>query len=102
MAMPDFLKTERSAAFNRAYRRALEWVNDAAAEDIAEKEAPMFPGISKPSLVAAIARYQQLGTWRRNPVIPREQYEVAMDAFIHAGLFRERYAYEDVVLNTEG
>ena len=50
------------------------------------------------AMASAISRYQQLGTWRSDPNITREQYEVAMDIFIFAGTFKERYAFEDVVV----
>ena len=99
MAMPAFLATPEAAAFMRAYRKALVWVNEAPAAEIADRELPMFEGVSKTALARAIARYQGLGTWRRDPVIPQDQYEVSMDAFIHAGIFDHRFPYEDVVTN---
>jgi len=102
MAMPEFLNSAKAHAFMRAYRRALAWVNEAAATEIAARELPMFEGISKESLASAIARYQQLATWRRDPLIPRDQYEVSMDAFIHAGVFKQRYSYDDVVISASG
>jgi NitT/TauT family transport system substrate-binding protein len=97
MALPAFLQTEKGRAFVRAYRGALNWVNDTSAVEIAELESRLFPGLTKPALTDAIARYQVLGTWRRDPMIPRSQYEVSMDAFIYAGIFNRRFNYEDVV-----
>jgi len=97
MAMPSFLETSVAEAFMRAYRKALVWVNDAPAAEIAERELSMFEGVTANALTSAIARYQQLGTWRLDPVIPRQQYDVSMDAFIHAGVFDRRFPYEDVV-----
>jgi len=97
MALPAFLQTPKAQAFMRAYRRALVWVNETPAPEVARQEMSMFPGVSAVALTAAIARYQQLGTWRRDPIIPRDQYEVSMDAFIYAGIFNQRFSYEDVV-----
>lgn len=97
MALPAFLESAEAQAFMRAYRKALVWVNEAPAAEIAEREAPLFQGVSKTALARAIGRYQQLGTWRRDPVIPQDQYEVSMDAFIHAGIFSQRFPYADVV-----
>lgn len=102
MAMPSFLETDPARSFIRAYRRALDFVNDTPASDIAQCILPMFNGLSNAALTAAIARYQQLGTWRRDPAIPRDQYEVSMDAFIHAGVFNRRFRYEDVVFPLTG
>jgi NitT/TauT family transport system substrate-binding protein len=97
MAMPSFLETEPAMRFMRAFRRSLVWVNEAPATEVAALESPLFEEISQTALAAAIARYQQLGTWRRDPVIPRDQYEAAMDVFIFNGIFQQRFPYEDVV-----
>ena len=100
MAMREFLATEKARAFMRAYLRALRFVIESPAREIAEAEASFFPSVSTDAIAAAISRYQQLGTWRSDPQITREQYEVAADVFIFAGVFKERYAYEDVVVST--
>ena len=99
MAMPEFLSTAKAQAFMRAYRRSLRFVIESPAREIAEKEAGLFSGVSIDAIEAAIARYQQLGTWRMDPTIPREQYETAMDVFIYAGVFKKRFPYEDVVVS---
>jgi NitT/TauT family transport system substrate-binding protein len=101
MAMPAFLKSSKAESFMRAYRRALAWVNETASEEVAERELRLFEGVTRSALSSAIGRYQQLGTWRRDPAIPRDQYEVSMDAFIHAGIFKQRYPFEDVVWLSE-
>jgi NitT/TauT family transport system substrate-binding protein len=99
MATRAFLQTAKAAAFMRAYRRALRFVIEGAAEDIAQSEASFFPRVSKDALTAAIVSYQRLGTWRPDPAITRQQYEAAMDVFIYAGVFKQRYAYDDVVVS---
>jgi NitT/TauT family transport system substrate-binding protein len=98
MALPSFLESSRALAFMKAYRRALDWANDAPAEEIAEAEAPLFDDrVARPALIAAIREYQRLGTWRRDPAIPRDQYETAMDIFIAERAYSRRFRYEDVV-----
>jgi NitT/TauT family transport system substrate-binding protein len=99
MAMREFLATEKAQAFMRAYMRALRFVIQSPAREIAETEASFFPAFSIEALTAAISRYQQLGTWRSDPRITREQYEMAMDIFLFSGSFKQRYAYEDVVVS---
>ncbi|HEX4998994.1 MAG TPA: ABC transporter substrate-binding protein [Terriglobia bacterium] len=100
MAMPNFLSSPQAAAFMVAYRRALAWANDAPAAEIAEAEAPFFDNaISREALESAVAEYQRLGTWRRDPAIPRDQYETAMHIFIAEGVFDRWFPYETVVLN---
>jgi NitT/TauT family transport system substrate-binding protein len=99
MATRDFLATDKARAFMRAYLRALRFVIQSAAAEIAEAEASFFPGISLEAIADAISQYQQLGTWRSDPKITREQYDTAMDVFIFANVFSERYVYEDVVVS---
>jgi NitT/TauT family transport system substrate-binding protein len=100
MATREFLKTPKAHAFMRAYHRALRFVIQSPNQEIAEIEASFFPGISVEAIAAAVARYQQLGTWRSDPTITRQQYEVAMDVFIFAGVFKERYRFKDVVVSS--
>src|SRR5215831_12801148 len=100
MARQDFLETEKARAFMRAYRKAIRFVIESPAQDVARTEASFFPGISVEALTASVERYKRLGTWRTDTAITREQYEMAMDIFIFAGVFKERYRYEDVVLCT--
>jgi NitT/TauT family transport system substrate-binding protein len=97
MALPSFLESAVARAFMKAYRRALEWTNNAPPDEIAAAEAPYFPNVSRAALSAAIGQYQQLGTWRLDPAIPRDQYETAMDIFLAGGVFSRRFPYEDVV-----
>jgi len=99
MATREFLSTDRAQAFMRAYLRGLRFVIESDAREIAEIEATFFPGVSVEAIAAAISRYQQLGTWRSDPRITREQYETAMDIFVFANVFKARYVYEDVVVS---
>ena len=98
MARHEFLGTAKAQAFMRAYRRSLRFVIESSPLDIATAEASFFPAIPLDVMEAAIARYQQLGTWRLDPTINRDQYDTAMDIFLDAGVFKERFAYEDVVV----
>ena len=99
MATREFLQTPKAQAFMRAYRRSLRFVIESSPEEIAAAESGFFPGMQLDVLEAAIARYQQLGTWRLDPGITREQYETAMDIFLYAGVFKERFPYDDVVVH---
>ena len=98
MATREFLKTEKAQVFMRAYRRSLQFVANSPAREIAEIESGFFSGVSAQAIEAAVARYQRLGTWRHDSVITRGQYETAMDVFIHAGVFKDRFPYEEVVV----
>jgi hypothetical protein len=90
----DFLRTETCHAFLQAYRESREWVRSAPAEEVAEKEAGFFPGVSVPVLAAAIRAYQKVGNWEGGIEIPRSLYEQALTVF--EGQIQRRHAYEEV------
>jgi NitT/TauT family transport system substrate-binding protein len=98
MASRGFLQTETAKTFTRAYRRARSWVTGSRAEEIADREAALFPGIAREALSKSITRYQALGCWDGDIVIPRELYEQALDVFTHGGAISARHAYEEVVV----
>jgi NitT/TauT family transport system substrate-binding protein len=98
MANREFLGTDEARAFMKAYRRAMRFVVESAPEEIARVESSFFLDLSIEAIAAAVSRYQQLGTWKIDTSISREQYETAMDVFIFTGLFKQRFPYEDVVV----
>jgi NitT/TauT family transport system substrate-binding protein len=98
MANRDFLETSTAAAFMNAYRRSLDYVIESPAGVVAAAQSSFFPGVASDALVAAIARYQKLGTWRRDAAITKDQYEVALDVFMFNGIIPSRFPYEDVVV----
>jgi NitT/TauT family transport system substrate-binding protein len=82
----------------RAYRKARQWVNSAAAADIAKAEQDLFPGVDQRALTATIAYYQQLGCWNPAVTISRATYDAALDVFMHSQLITRRHPYEQVVV----
>jgi NitT/TauT family transport system substrate-binding protein len=99
MASREFLKTDGAKAFIRAYARARQWVNQAPAKDVADREAEFFPQVDRDALIKTIARYQELGCWDGDLMITRERYEQALNVFLHSGKISRRYSYEDVVVH---
>lgn len=98
-ASREFLRTDAAHAFLRAYRRARSWVKEAAAEEIAAKEAAFFPKTPGRVLAAAIRHYQALGCWDGGIEIPRDLYEQALNVFEDAGELKRRQPYEEVVVS---
>ncbi|MEI9925087.1 MAG: hypothetical protein WDN50_17590 [Bradyrhizobium sp.] len=81
----------------RAYRKARAWVIATNATEVASSEASYFKGTDPSVLADTIAAYQKLGTWSPHVEITRPAFEATLDIFQHAGLIKQRYAYEDVV-----
>jgi len=98
MASGEFLQTGGGMAFIKAYTRARQWVNQAAAEEVAKKEIEYFPQIDLEVLATTISRYQALRCWEGEITISRELYEQALDVFLYSGLISRRHPYEDVVV----
>ena len=99
MASREFLKTDATKAFVRAYAPARQWVNQAPAEEIANIEVAFFPQTDRDALIKAIARYQELGCWDGNLTITREEYGQALDVFLHSGNISCRYPYDNLVVH---
>src|SRR5215831_4228062 len=57
MATREFLQTPEAAAFKRAYLRALRFVIQSSAREVADLEAAFFSGLSSAAIAAAISRY---------------------------------------------
>jgi NitT/TauT family transport system substrate-binding protein len=96
-ATREWLLTGMAQRFMRAYRKARAWVIAAPAAEIAQAEAPFFPGIDREVLAATIASYQKLGNWSPHVEITRPAWEATLDIFLHAGLITRRHRYEDVI-----
>ncbi len=98
----DYLESDEAIAVTRAYRASREWVNTADPREVAEAEAPFFPGMAVEATAAAVAYYQQLGTWDGDIAIPRDLYESALDVFAHSNMVGSRHPYEQVVVPPPG
>jgi NitT/TauT family transport system substrate-binding protein len=97
----DWVDSDMARAFMRAYRKSLDYVREAPAEEIAayESEAGFFPGIDRDVLASTITAYQGLGCWQASPEISREAYKNLLDVFIHSELITSVYAYEQLVVS---
>ena len=65
-----------------------QWLHRAAPEAIAEAVAGYFPDVPSSLLRGGIARYRELGIWRRDPIMPREGYERLLAGLISSGFVR--------------
>jgi NitT/TauT family transport system substrate-binding protein len=100
-ASREWLLTDMSRAFMRAYKKALAYVSQASADEIAayEAEAGFFPNIDREVLVHTIAAYQQLGCWQTDPSIPKADYDKLLDVFLFNGAISQRHSYDKVIVN---
>ena len=70
----------------RAIYRTQQWVAAASAAAIAEAVQAYFPDVPPAILTAACGRYQALGIWGSNPVLPRAGYDRLLSSLVSGGL----------------
>lgn len=98
-AHKDWLKTDMASAFMSAYKKSMDYVIAAPAEEIAakEKEAGLFPSIDKAVLAETIKAYQLLGCWQANTDISSQAIETLQQVFLHNGDISRMYEYGQLV-----
>lgn len=93
-------KREELAGMVRALQSTLRWVHDVDAVELAGIVGEYFPDVPQPLLAAALRRYQALGIWGRDAVLPRAGYDRLRDSLVTGGLVRTGLSYEDAVDNS--
>lgn len=98
-ASRDWLNTEMAQAFIRAYKKSVEYVMSAPADEIAaaEYEARFFPDIDLQVLANTIKAYQQLGCWEAGARISQLAYDNLLDVFVFSEAINQRYSYDSVI-----
>lgn len=96
----EWLNSDMAKAFMRAYRKSLDYVRQAPADEIAayESEAGFFPNIDRDVLSDTIKTYQELGCWQASPEISQESFKNLLDVFIHSELITSVYSYNQIVV----
>jgi NitT/TauT family transport system substrate-binding protein len=84
----------------RAIHKTQQWVAGASAAAIAGAVLPWFPAIPRPILDAACARYQALGIWGRDPVLPRTGYDRLLASLVSGGFVAPGTPFETAVDNS--
>jgi NitT/TauT family transport system substrate-binding protein len=94
---------ERADACHRLVRalyRTLRWIHAATGAEIAAAIASYFPDVPRPRLANALARYQALGIWGKDPILPQLGYERLRAGLVSGGLIQRGAPYEAAVDNT--
>ena len=96
------LETQRyqMLQMTRALYRTQKWLHATADVNIADAIADFFPKIPQDILTACIARYQSLGLWGVNPILPRDGFDRLQASGYSGGLFATGATYETCVDNS--
>ena len=69
----------------RAIYKTQRWVAGATGSAIAEAVRPYFPDVPPGILAAACSRYQALGIWGSDPMLPRAGYDRLLSSLVSGG-----------------
>ena len=72
----------------RAIYRTQKWLHTNPVGAIADRVAAYYPSVAPAELAAAIARYQALGIWNRDPVLHQEGFDRLKGALLSGGLIQ--------------
>jgi NitT/TauT family transport system substrate-binding protein len=84
----------------RAMARVLAWIAASDAAAVAQPLAAYFPNLPSPRLAAAIGRYQSLGVWGRDPVLPQAGFDRLKAGLLSGGLIRRDTPFAAAVDNS--
>lgn len=88
---------ETALAMTRAIYRTLKWYHAQSAETVAATVSPFFPDLDADVLTACIERYNRLGIYGRDPILPRDGFERLKGACLSAGFIERGADYERCV-----
>ncbi|MFO1161363.1 MAG: hypothetical protein U1E60_21175 [Reyranellaceae bacterium] len=80
--------------------RTEKWVAAAGSAQVAGVIARYFPDLPGAFLEAACARYEDLGIWNREPVLPREGYDRLRAGLVSGGFVSPGTPFEVAVDNS--
>jgi NitT/TauT family transport system substrate-binding protein len=84
----------------RAMARTLAWLGATDAATVARRIADYFPDLPASRLSGAIARYQALGVWGKDPVLPQAGFERLKAGLVSGGLIRRDTPFATAVDNS--
>jgi len=95
----EWLQTDMAKAFLRAYKKSMQYVISAPADEIAAKEieAGLFPGIDANVLSETVKAYQHLGCWQQNIAISEQAIDTLQQVFLLNGNISSNYKYDELV-----
>jgi NitT/TauT family transport system substrate-binding protein len=81
----------------RAMYRTQQWIATHSAAELAACVASFFPALPRPTLTAALERYQMLRVWNRTPMLQPEGLAWLEAACRSGGYIQHRVAYDQYV-----
>ena len=86
-------------AMVRAIYATQRWVAGVGADELAEVVGAYFADVPRARLVAAVGRYQRVGIWGRDPILPRVGYDRLRDSLVTGGFVPKGVPFDVAVDN---
>ena len=101
-ARRDVLAAKRAEFLGmvRAVQATQRWLAGASGAEVAATVAAYFPAVPAPILAASYDRYQALGIWGRNPILPRAGYERLRASLVSGGFVAPGAPFAQAVDNS--
>lgn len=93
-------KPEITQKFVNGLYKAMLWIKDHSAKELAEVLKPNFPEADQAVLTTAFERYKAIGAWSETPVFNEENYNNLIKLLTESGELKGTVAYKDVVDTT--
>ena len=102
MATKSYISSHREQVdkFLSAIIKAMDFVNNSTAEEIAKILAPSFDGTDLATLTASIQSYKDIGAYSTSPIMQKEDFELLQDVIIDAGVMTKRADFDKLIDNT--
>ena len=84
--------------FTNAIYKGQEWVDTHTSKEIAEVIYPQFKESDIDTLTKIIERYKSQDTWKTNPQIDEDGFELIQDIMEEGGELSKRVPYNDIVV----
>ena len=102
MAKKSWLKKNSATAegFLRAVTKAVKYVNENSAKDVAPYLSKYFEGISETALAASMQRYKDIDAWRTELSMTEDSFNRLQDIIENAGELEKRMQMNKLVDNS--
>lgn len=102
MATQSYIKENREQVdkFVTAIIKAMDFVNNSTAEEIAKVLAPSFDGTDLATLTNSIQAYKDIGAYSTTPVMEKADFELLQDVIVDAGVMTKRADFDKLIDNT--
>ena len=85
--------------FTNALNKALQFVNENTAEDVAKVILPQFPDTALNDLTKIVSRYKNADSWLSTPYVSEDSFKNLEDIMINNDLLEDYVPYKDLVNN---